>query len=78
MIQASSPILTAIFETLAATLPGHGGLPFILNEDFNIAQGLIRKVGFGKIVRRDKVPPLAADVIVQSRKPESGSGLRPG
>ena len=64
VIQASSPTLTALLDTLAATLPGYGSIPFILDEDFNIAQGLIRMVGVGKIVRRDKMPPLAADVTV--------------
>ena len=59
--QASPSELTAI---MPATLPGYGSIPFILDEDFNIAQGLIRMVGVGKIVRRDKMPPLATDVIV--------------
>ena len=51
------PELTGIIDTLAATLPGYGSIPFILDEDFNIAQGLIRMAGVGKIVRRDKMPP---------------------
>jgi len=63
-IQASPPELAAIIDTLAATLPGYGSIPFILDEDFNIAQGLVRMAGVGKIVRRDKVPPLPADVTV--------------
>jgi hypothetical protein len=63
-VQASPPELTAIIDTLAATLPGYGKMPFILDEDFNIAEGLIRMVGVGKIVRRDKMPPLPADVPV--------------
>jgi hypothetical protein len=53
-VQASPPELTAIIDALAATLPGYGSIPFILDEDFNIAQGLNRMVGVGKIVRRDK------------------------
>ena len=36
----------------------------MLDEDLNIAQGLIRMVGVGKIVRRDKMPPLPSDVTV--------------
>jgi hypothetical protein len=36
-IQASPPELTAIIDTLAATLPGYCEMPFILDEDFNIA-----------------------------------------
>ena len=56
-VQASPPELTAIIDTLAATLPGYGSIPFVLDEDFNIAQGLVRMVGVGKIVRRDKMPP---------------------
>jgi len=66
VIQAPSPTLTAILDTLAATLPGYGRIPFILDEDFNIAQGIIRAIGVGKIVRRDKMPPLLSNVIVQS------------
>ena len=42
---------------VAAALPGYGKMPFILDEDFNIAQGIIRMVGVGKIVRCDKMPP---------------------
>jgi len=53
-----------VHETLAATLPGYGSIPFILDEDFNIAQGLIRMVGVGKIVRCDRVEPLPPDVIM--------------
>ena len=34
------------------------------DEDLNTAQGLIRMVGVGKIVRCDKMPPLPSDVIV--------------
>jgi hypothetical protein len=56
--------LTAAIDTLAATLPGYGSVSFILDEGFNIAQGLLRIAGAGKIVRRDKMPPLAADVTV--------------
>lgn len=41
-VQASPPELTAIIDTLAATLPGYGSVPFVLDEDFNIAEGLIR------------------------------------
>ena len=54
-VQAPSPTLTAILDALAATLPGYGSIPFILDEDFNIAQGLIRMVGVGKIVRQDQL-----------------------
>ena len=53
-VQASPPELTAIIDLLAATLPGYGSIPFMLDEDLNIAQGLIRMVGVGKIVHRDK------------------------
>jgi len=38
-------------------LPSYGTVSFIIDEDFNIAQGLIRMVGVGKIVRRDKCRP---------------------
>jgi hypothetical protein len=39
-------------------------MPFILDEDFNIAKGLIRIAGVGKIVRRDRMPPSGSDLIV--------------
>lgn len=52
LIQARSPTLTAILDTLAATLPGYGSLPFELDGDYNIAQGLIEQVGVGEIVWR--------------------------
>ena len=64
-VQASTRELTGINDTLAATFPGYA---FILDEDFNIAQGLIRIAGVGKIVRRDKMPPSASDLIAQSKK----------
>jgi hypothetical protein len=63
-VQASPPELSAIIDTLAATLPGYGSVPFVVDEDFNIAQGLIRMAGAGKIVRRDKMQPSASDLIV--------------
>jgi len=63
-IQSSSPELTAMIDTLAATLPACGSVPFILDEDFNIAHGLIRMAGAGKIVRHEETPPLPPDVIV--------------
>ena len=43
-VQASTRELTGINDTLAATFPGYA---FILDEDFNIAQGLIRIAGVG-------------------------------
>ena len=52
-VQAPSPTLTAILDLLASTLPGYGSIPFVLDEDFNIAQGLIFKIGHGEIVHRD-------------------------
>jgi len=56
-VQASPPELTAIIDALAATLPGYGSAAFILDQDFNIAQRLIRIAGVGEIVRCDKMPP---------------------
>ena len=44
-VQAPSPTLTALLDTLAAALPGYGSIPFMLDEDFNIAQGLIEMSG---------------------------------
>jgi hypothetical protein len=45
-------------------ITGYGSIPFILDEDFNIAQGLIRMVGPGKIVHGDKMPLLPGNVTV--------------
>jgi len=36
-------------------LSGYGSVPFVLDEDFNIVQGLVRTAGEGKIVRRDRI-----------------------
>jgi hypothetical protein len=62
-VQASTRELTGIIDTLAATFPGYSSIPFILDEDFNIAQGLILIASVGKIVLRDKMPPSATDLI---------------
>ena len=51
VIQVPSPTITALLDTLAAAPSGCGSMPCVLDEDFNIAQGLIRMVGIGKIVR---------------------------
>lgn len=53
IVQAPTPTLTAILDMLASRLPGYASIPFVLDEDFNIARGLIEKIGGGKIVRRD-------------------------
>ena len=63
-VQAPSPTLTALLDMLAAMLPGYGSLPFELDADYNIARSIIEKIGAGKIVHRNKMPPLATDVIV--------------
>jgi len=52
VIQAPSPTLTALLDTLAATIPGYGSLPFEFDADFNIARGLIETIGVGKIAHR--------------------------
>ena len=52
-----SPTLTALLNTLAATLPGYGSLRFELDADYNIDRGIIEKLDVGKIVRRDNMPP---------------------
>ena len=62
-VQASTRELTGIIDTQAVTFPGYGSIPFILDEDFNIAQGLILIASVGKIVLRDKMPS-ATDLIV--------------
>jgi hypothetical protein len=56
-VLAPSPTLTAILNTLAVMLPGYGSLPFELDADYNIARGLIEKIGVGKVVRWDTMPP---------------------
>ena len=53
--------LIALLDALAATLPGYGSLPFEMDADFNIARGIIEKIGVGKIVRRDKTPSPGPD-----------------
>jgi hypothetical protein len=62
VIQASSPTLTALLDAVVATIPGFGSIPFALYEDYNIARGIIEKIGVGKIVRCDKMPPLPSGV----------------
>ena len=64
IIQAPSPILTTLLGALAVTIPGYGSLPFELDADYNIARGIIEKIGVGKIVRHDRMPALAADLTV--------------
>jgi hypothetical protein len=66
-VAAPTPELTAILDLLAARLPGYGSILFILDEDFKIAQGLIRMVGAGKIVHRDKMPLVPAGRLNHSR-----------
>ena len=53
VIQAPSPTLIALLDALAATVPGYGSLLFELDADYNIARGIIEKIGVGKIVRCD-------------------------
>jgi hypothetical protein len=60
VILAPSPTLTAFLDTLAATLPGYGSFPFELDADYNIARGIIEKIGTGKIVRRAGCRPRSA------------------
>ena len=62
-VQAPSPTLTALLGALAVTIPGYGSLPFELDADYNIARGIIEKIGVGKIVHRDKMPLSASDLI---------------
>jgi hypothetical protein len=53
-----SPMIAALLDTLAATLPVYGSVPFEMDVDYNSARGIIEKNSVGKIVRRDKMPPL--------------------
>ncbi len=43
IVQTPSLTLTALLDTLAATLPGYGSPPFEQDADFNIARGIIEK-----------------------------------
>jgi hypothetical protein len=47
LASAPTPELTATLDMLTAALPGYGSVTFILDQDFNIARGLIRMVGDG-------------------------------
>ena len=47
VIQAPSPTLTALLDTLAATIPGFGSTQLALHEDYNITRGIIEKIGVG-------------------------------
>jgi hypothetical protein len=53
VVQAPSPTLTALLDTLAASLPGYGSSLFELDADYKIARGIIEKIGVGEVVRRD-------------------------
>ena len=64
-IQAPSPTLPALLDTLAGTLRGYGSLPFELDADYNIARGIIERIGLGEIVRRDYE---TSDVKMQRRE----------
>ena len=44
-IQAPSPTMTAMLNALAATLSGYGIPRFKVDADFNIARGIIERVG---------------------------------
>ena len=63
MIQAPSPTLTALLDTLAATLPGYGSLRFEMDADLNIARDLIEKIGARKIVRRERCRPVLIELV---------------
>ena len=50
LVNSPTKELTALLDTLASRLPGYGTLPFELDQDFNIARGLVEKIGAGQIV----------------------------
>jgi hypothetical protein len=52
-VEARSPSITAMLDTLASGLPGYGSLTFELDSDYNIARGIIETIGLGTIVQRD-------------------------
>jgi len=72
LVQAPSPTLTALLDALAATLSAYGSLPFELDADYNIARGVIEKIGVGKIVHRDKVPPFPDGLLCRRRPADAG------
>jgi hypothetical protein len=47
-------------------------LPFELDADYNIARGVIEKIGVGKIVHRDKVPPFPDGLLCRRRPADAG------
>ena len=53
MLAAPTMELTALLDTLASTLPGYGTSSFELDADYNIARGIIEKIGAGKIVHNE-------------------------
>jgi hypothetical protein len=57
-------------------LPGYGSLPFELDADYNIARGIIEKIGAGKIVRRDKMPPFPDGLVNRRRLADTGRDRR--
>ena len=75
---APSPTLTALLDALAATLPGYGSLPFELDADYNIARGIIEKIGVGKIVRRDGMPPFPSDLRILAATVDNDAALDGG
>jgi hypothetical protein len=64
-----------MIAALLDTLPGYGSLLFDAN--YNIARGIIEKIGVGKIVRRDPIPaspsPDCSRLKKYSRNPEVSS-----
>jgi hypothetical protein len=69
-VEAPSLTMTAPLDTLAATLPGYGSLPFEMDADYNFTRGIIEKIGVRKIVaRRSNHRPL--DDIGCDRQPDA-------
>ena len=63
-VQTPSPTLIAILDTLAATLPGYGRIPSFSMRISTLRRDSPRMAGADKIVRRDKMPLLPADVTI--------------
>ena len=51
VLTAPTQELTALLDTLASTLPGYGSSRLNWRQDYNIARGIIEKIGAGRIVQ---------------------------
>jgi hypothetical protein len=50
VVNSPTKELTALLDVMASRLPGYGSRAFEQDQDFNIARGIIERIGGGKIV----------------------------